>query len=154
MAGEYVVERSEKIAAPPGEVFEHIGTLEAWEAWSPWAELDPDMETTYSGESGQVGASYHWKGNRKVGEGRMTIAETEAPNRLVIDLSFLKPFKSENVTELLVNEADGGSDVTWRMTGPESFLTRVMGWIGRGMDKMVGPDFEKGLAKLKRVSED
>ena len=149
----YVVERSQRIEATPAEVFERVGTLQAWDEWSPWAELDPEMDKTYSGEPGEVGASYHWRGNRKVGEGRMTISETEAPSRIAIDLSFIKPFKSENVTELLVNEADGGSAITWRMTGPVTFMTRVMGWIGKSMDKMIGPDFEAGLAKLKRVAE-
>jgi hypothetical protein len=150
---DFVVERSEKIAAPPAEVFERVGTLQAWDEWSPWAEMDPDMNKSYSGEAGEVGSSYHWSGNRKVGEGKMTITETDGPNRIAIDLSFIKPFKSDNVTELTVNEVDGGSEVTWRMTGPMTFMTKVMGWIGKTMDKMVGPDFEKGLAKLKLLSE-
>ena len=150
---DFTVERSTTIDAPPAEVFERIGTLQGWDDWSPWAAMDPDMDKTYSGEPGEVGSSYHWSGNRKVGEGRMTITDTDAPNRIAIDLSFLKPFKSENVTELLVSEADGGSKVTWRITGPMTFMTKVMGWIGKTMDKMIGPDFEKGLAKLKQLSE-
>lgn len=150
---DFTVERSATIDAPPAEVFERIGTLQGWDDWSPWAEMDPDMDKTYTGEPGEVGSSYRWSGNRKVGEGRMTITDTDAPNRIAIDLAFLKPFKSENVIELLVSEADGASEVTWRMTGPMTFMTKVMGWIGKTMDKMIGPDFEKGLAKLKQISE-
>lgn len=153
MADTYVVERSETIAAPPQAVFERVGTLQGWDEWSPWAEMDPNMTKTHTGDAGAVGATYHWTGNRKVGEGQMTIKATEPNERVAIDLKFLKPFKSESVTEMLLAPSGDATTVTWRMTGKHSMMTKIMGMFGKGMDKMVGPDFEKGLAKLKRISE-
>ena len=153
MAEQYVVERAETIAASAEEIFARVGNLEGWEAWSPWAELDPEMDIVYSGEQGTVGSSYHWTGNRKVGEGRMTLAEVDQDERVKIDLEFMKPFKAQNITEIVLSPEGDATEVTWRMTGDKTFMVKVMSLFGRNMDKMVGPDFEKGLAKLKLVSE-
>ena len=152
MADTFVVERTKTIAAAPSDVFAHVGSLRAWDNWSPWAAIDPTMTKTWSGEDGTVGSSYHWLGNRKVGEGEMVITELDAPNRIVIDLKFIKPFKAENVTEMVVVAAGDGSEVTWRMTGTHTLMSKIMG-IFRSMDKMVGPDFEKGLSSLKSLAE-
>ncbi len=152
MPDSYVVERSATIAAPPADVFEHIVDLHKWEAWSPWASIDPSMTTTYTGEAGAVGSTYHWSGNRKVGEGKMTVTEVDSPSRVAIDLQFIKPFKSQSVTEMRVDGEADGSTVTWTMTGAHTRISKIMG-IFRSMDKMVGPDFEKGLASLKQVVE-
>lgn len=149
----YVVERSTSIAASPEAVFGHVGNLQGWDDWSPWAEMDPDMNKTFTGEPGSVGSSYHWTGNRKVGEGQMVISGVDAPNKIGIDLSFIKPFKSESLTEMTVSSAGEGSIVTWRMTGEKTLMVKVMGLFGKSMDKMVGPDFEKGLTKLKQITE-
>ena len=153
MAEQFVVERSETIAASPEAVFAKVGNLAGWDDWSPWAEMDPNMDKTYSGEQGTVGSSYHWTGNRKVGEGRMTVTDVTPNEQITIDLEFVKPFKSQNVTKMLLTPAGDSTTVTWHMTGPHSFMTKVMGFFGKNMDKMVGPDFEKGLAKLKRITE-
>lgn len=155
MADNYVVERRTTIDATPGDLFDRVGNLQGWDDWSPWAEMDPDMDKTYTGESGTVGSSYSWTGNRKVGEGSMTITDITDDEQVIIDLRFLKPFKSQSVTEMHLKPAASGdgTEVTWRMTGEMTFMTKVMGLIGKNMDKMVGPDFEKGLAKLKRLAE-
>ena len=153
MADQYLVERKETIAASPEDVFARVGNLENWDDFSPWAELDPDMRKTYAGQPGAVGSTYHWTGNRKVGEGNMTITDTTPNERVVLDLKFIKPFKSESVTELDLSPSGDGTAVTWRMTGANTFMVKVMSLFGKSMDKMVGPDFEKGLANLKRVSE-
>ena len=153
MGDRFVVERRETIAATPETVFEKVGNLHGWDEWSPWAELDPEMDKNYSGQQGEVGSSYHWSGNRKVGEGKMTLTEVVPNEKVAIDLHFIKPFKSENVTELTLSPDGDGTNVHWKMTGPNTFMVKVMALIGRNMDKMVGPDFEKGLAKLKRISE-
>ena len=152
MADTYVVVRKQKMAAAPSEVFAHVVNLNEWENWSPWAAMDPEMKTTYTGEPGTVGSKYHWLGNRKVGEGEMTVAEVESPTRVAIDLKFIKPFKSESVSELLVAGEGDSTEVTWRMTGQHTRMTKIMG-IFRSMDKMVGPDFEKGLTSLKELAE-
>ena len=153
MADQFVVERMETIAASPEDVFARVGNLENWDDFSPWAELDPDMKKTYAGEPGAVGSTYHWTGNRKVGEGNMTITDTTPNERVVLDLKFIKPFKSESITELDLSPSGDGTAVTWRMTGANTFMVKVMSLFGKSMDKMVGPDFGKGLAKLKAVTE-
>ena len=152
MADTYVVERSTTIEASPNDVFAKVVDLRAWDDWSPWAEMDPEMNKTYTGDPGTVGSGYSWNGNRKVGEGRMTVKEVDAQERVAIDLEFIKPFKSQSVTEVSVAPAGDGSQVTWTMTGKHNWMSKIMG-IFKSMDKMVGPDFEKGLAKLKRISE-
>lgn len=153
MADDYVVERTATIAAPPDQVYQRVSNLERWGDFSPWDELDPNMTKTFNGEPGAVGSTYHWTGNRKVGEGNMTVTDLTPDEQVVLDLKFIKPFKSESVTELDLKPADGGTEVTWRMTGATTFMVKVMSLFGKSMDKMVGPDFEKGLANLKRVSE-
>ena len=150
---EYVVERSTSISAAPEAVFANVGNLNSWDEWSPWAEMDPNMTKTFEGEPGTVGSRYHWTGNRKVGEGQMVVTDVQAPSKIGIDLSFIKPFKSESHTEMMVSPTADGSSVTWRMTGEKTLMVKIMGLFGKTMDKMVGSDFEKGLAKLKRITE-
>lgn len=149
---EYQVQRTATIDAEPAEVYDHIVNFRNWESWSPWVDLDPDMETTYSDIDGEVGASYAWQGNRKVGEGTMTITDAEAPSTVVIDLHFLKPFKSQNVTRFDIEPAAAGSTVTWTMTGTHTTLSKIFSYI-RSMDSMVGGDFENGLERLKQHIE-
>lgn len=147
----YVVERREHIDAPPQKVRERIIDFHRWPAWSPWEELDPQMQKEYRGAPEGVGASYSWKGNRKAGEGSMEIVDA-ADDHVTIDLRFLKPYKSESITEFRLEPDGDGTMVTWRLEGPKTLATRIMG-IFKSMDAMVGPDFEKGLKKLRADAE-
>ena len=144
----YEVKRSATINAAPQAVYGKIVDLHKWESWSPWEGADPDMTKRYAGPDAGVGASYAWSGNRKVGEGTMTITDVAEPSRIAIDLEFLKPFKGQNETTFDLAPAGDGTKVTWTMTGTHTFLSRIIG-IFMSMDKMVGKDFEKGLAQLK-----
>jgi uncharacterized protein YndB with AHSA1/START domain len=149
----YTVERSTTIAAPAGRVYEQLADFHKWVNWSPWEDLDPALERTYSGAEAGTGAVYEWSGNRKAGTGRMEIVRTVEAERVDIDLQFIKPFKARNDTSfVLTQQGEGSTDVLWTMTGQKSLMTKVMG-IFSSMDKMIGPDFEKGLDRLKRVSE-
>jgi len=144
----YRVARSAAVAAPPQVVYEQIADFRRWAAWSPWAKLDPAMAVDYGGPPLGVGATYHWKGNDKVGEGRMTITRV-VPDALVqIKLEFLKPWEQTSLTEFAFAPAPGGTKVTWSMSGTHDFVGKLFA-IFMDMDKMVGPDFEKGLATLK-----
>ncbi len=148
----FKVERATVIGAPPDKVYEAIVDFHRWIDWSPWEGIDPSMSRTYRGPVQGVGAVYEWEGNRKVGKGRMEILTVEPPTSVGIDLNFIKPFKARNHT-LFTLEAQGGSTaVTWTMVGPKTFMTKVMG-IFTSMDKLVGKDFEKGLAQLKSSVE-
>jgi uncharacterized protein YndB with AHSA1/START domain len=144
---EYEVVRRATVEATPQVVFDLIVDFHRWSVWSPWEDIDPDLERTFSGPASGVGAVYEWSGNRKAGKGRMEITEADAPSRVVVALQFLKPFKSSNVTTFELAANGAGTDVTWRMVGPKTFMTKVMG-IFTSMDKMIGPDFEKGLTRL------
>jgi hypothetical protein len=147
----YVVERQAHMAAPPERVRERIVDLRRWESWSPWEGLDPDMRRAYGGPDAGEGAWYAWEGNRKAGKGRMEITDV-ADRTITIDLQFLKPFKSRSINEFTLQPRETGTLVTWTLTGPKTFLLKVMG-VFMSMDKMLGGDFEKGLANLKAEVE-
>lgn len=152
MSDTFTVERSTTINAAPGDVYPHVSDFKKWAEWSPWDDMDPNMDKRYSGPEQGTGAKYAWKGNRKVGEGRMEITDTTEPSRVEIGLEFIKPFKSRNRTVFSMEPAGDSTTVTWTMTGRKTFLTKVMG-IFKSMDSMVGPDFEKGLSRLKTAVE-
>lgn len=147
---EYVVERRAIVAAPPERVFEHVVDFHRWASWSPWEDLDPNLQREYTGPTEGVGAAYAWSGNRKAGQGRMEITEATRPSTIAIALEFLKPFRASNVTRFDFTPVDGGTEVVWTMTGPKTFTTRLMS-VFMTMDTMIGRDFEKGLARLADV---
>ena len=151
MADTFTVERRTHIDAPAATIYPHLANFRALQGWSPWEGVDPNLERTYSGAEQGVGAQYAWKGNRKAGQGEMTITEATG-DRVVLDLQFLKPFKQLNTTIFTLTPADGGTDVTWTMTGPTNLFSKIMG-IFKSLDAMIGPDFEKGLAALKELAE-
>lgn len=148
----YTVERSLTIDAPPARVYEQIADFHHWTAWSPWEDIDPELTREYSGEEAGAGAVYGWSGNRKAGQGRMTITDVTQPSRVQIDLVFEKPFKARNDTFFTIEPKGSGSRVTWSMSGKRTVVTKVMG-IFKSMDKFLGPDFEKGLSRLKATVE-
>ncbi len=146
--GEFEVKRETTIPATRAAVYERLVDFHRWREWSPWEDLDPALSRTYSGPDAGVGAVYEWSGNRKAGAGRMEITDAVESSKVEIALQFLKPFKSSSTTTFELVERDGDTHVTWRMVGPKTFMTRVMG-LFTSMDKVVGKDFEKGLAQLK-----
>jgi len=146
------VERSATIAAPDSVVFALVNDFHRWKAWSPWAGLDSSMQETYSGASSGVGASYAWAGNSKVGEGSMTILESTPSSLIRIKLEFLKPIAATNIAEYSFTPGPAGTEVHWIMTGDNNFIGKALGLVV-SMDKMVGGDFEKGLAQMKAVAE-
>ena len=148
----FEVVRTATVSAPPDAIFDQLEDFHRWTAWSPWERVDPDMTRTYEGPDSGVGAASGWKGNRKAGEGRMEIAESHRATSLTVRLEFLKPFKSQSTVVFTLAPEGDATNVTWAMTGSKTFMTRVMG-IFTSMDKLIGPDFEKGLAQLKALVE-
>ena len=148
----FSVERSVAIDAPPVRIYDQIANFHHWTSWSPWEDLDPGLTRFYSGAESGTGAVYAWSGNRKAGQGRMEITDATEPERVQIDLAFEKPWKSRSDTAFTIAPLGSGSRVTWTMTGKKTRMTKVMG-IFRSMDKFLGPDFEKGLARLKATTE-
>lgn len=149
---EFRVVRSATIAAPTPAVFAQVNDFHKWDAWSPWAKLDPAMKKTYDGAPAGTGAIYSWSGNDQVGEGRMTLTESRASDLIRIKLEFMKPFAATNTTEFSFKPEGNQTVVTWSMFGENNFMAKAFG-LFMNMDKMVGGDFEKGLAQLKSVME-
>jgi uncharacterized protein YndB with AHSA1/START domain len=149
----YQVTRAQKINAPPAAVFALVNDYRRWDDWSPWAKLDPGMKTEISGpEGGGVGATYSWKGNSDVGSGKMTTLAVEPGKSVKIDLSFIEPFASSSITTFRFEPDGENTQVNWEMAGEANFLSKAM-CLFMSMDAMIGPDFEKGLQKMKEVAE-
>jgi len=146
------VTRSGTIPAPPGEVFAQVNDFHNWEAWSPWAKIDPAAKNTFEGPSSGVGAVFKWSGNSEVGEGSMTITESKPNERILIDLHFIKPFEGTDITEFTFKSEGDQTVVTWTMTGRKNFISKGI-CMFMDMDKMVGGKFDEGLANIKAVVE-
>jgi hypothetical protein len=146
------VQRSMTINAPPEVIFKQVDTLKNWEAWSPWAKLDPTMKMTYEGPPSGEGASYSWVGNGNVGEGRMTIVESKPSTLTRFRLEFFKPFKGTNASEFNFKPEGGQTTVVWSMNGELNFVTKIF-HLFMNMDKMVGGQFEQGLTSMKSIVE-
>lgn len=147
----FEISRSTNIAAEHSEVHRRINDFHEWTAWSPWEDVDPNLQRIYTGPDEGVGAHYAWQGNRKAGEGSMEIVSS-TPEQIGIKLSFLKPWKATNDVVFTLTTSGSGTDVTWRMTGENKGVSKVFAKVF-SMDKMIGKDFEKGLSRLKAVSE-
>ena len=151
------IQRATVIQAPPDRIYPLITDLRGWNAWSPYEKKDPAMKRSFSGAASGTGAAYEWDGDRNVGKGRMEIIEATPPSRVVIKLDFLAPFEGHNTAEFTMDAAGGptnldSTNVTWAMYGPRPFMAKVMG-VFFNMDRMIGTDFEAGLANLKSVAE-
>ncbi len=149
--GNYRISRSTSIAADPALVHRLVNDFHEWRVWSPWEDLDPDLERTYGGADSGVGAHYAWSGNRKAGQGSMEITGS-TPEEVEVRLVFLKPWKATNEVTFVLTASRDGTDVTWAMTGEQRGLMAVVGRVV-STDRLVGKDFEKGLARLKAATE-
>jgi Polyketide cyclase / dehydrase and lipid transport len=150
--GSFRVQRSATIQAAPEKIFPLIVDFHNWTSWSPWEKKDPALKRTYSGAPSGKGAVYAWEGNKNVGSGRMEITDAPAPSKVTIKLDFIKPFEGHNIAEFMLQPAGGATNVTWEMSGNMAFVMKVFG-IFVSMDKMIGNDFETGLANLKAMAE-
>ena len=148
----FSVRRVTTVSAPPEKIFPLINDFHQWGTWSPWEDKDPAMKRTYSGAGSGKGAVYAWDGNKNVGTGRMEILEVSAPSKIVIKLDFFKPFEAHNTAEFTMLPQGDATSLRWLMHGPAPFMSKVM-QVFMNMDKMIGKDFEAGLAKLKKLTE-
>src|SRR5881396_1435918 len=149
---EFRVVQSAAMSAPAQVVFAQANDFHNWQAWSPWAKRDPAMKQTFEGAPAGSGAVYTWSGNRDVGEGRMTITESRPSELVRIRLEFLKPFAATNTAEFTFKPQGDQTLVTWSMAGRNGFVGKAIGLL-MNMDKLVGGDFEKGLAQMKSIVE-
>ncbi|TAL04205.1 MAG: polyketide cyclase [Rhodospirillaceae bacterium] len=146
------VQRSARINASPEKIFPLINDFHSWVSWSPYENRDPDMRRTYGTITGGKGATYAWDGNKNVGQGSMEIVVASPPSNLTIKLDFMKPFEAHNTAEFTLEPVGDSTVVTWAMDGPQPYVAKVMS-LFFNMDKMIGKDFEAGLANLKTAVE-
>jgi uncharacterized protein YndB with AHSA1/START domain len=147
----FSIQRSATIAAPPQRLFALISDVKAFNTWNPFARKDPAIQLGYEGAASGVDAAYTWQSN-EVGAGRMEIIEAAAPDRVAMQLAFTKPFATTNRVEFTLQPQGAMTQVTWAMTGPMPYLSKLICTFV-SMEKMVGPDFEAGLANLKAAAE-
>lgn len=149
---QFRIQRTASISAPAEKIFPLINDFHTWSVWSPWEKLDLAMKKTHSGAPQGKGAVLEWDGNKDVGTGRMEVLESIPSSKILIKLDFLKPFEAHNQAEFTLAPNTGSTQVTWAMYGPQPYIVKVMS-LFCSMDKMVGGQFEKGLADLKALAE-
>ena len=149
---DFQIVRSTTINAPAKSVFPHVNDFHQWDAWSPWAKLDPAVNNTFGGPALGKDAVFSWDGNDKVGEGRMTILESRLDELVKIKLEFIRPFEDTSTTEFTFKPDGEKTVVTWSMSGHKGFVNKAV-CLFMNMDKIVGGDFEKGLASMKSIVE-
>jgi hypothetical protein len=144
--------RSITISAPASTVFAQVNDFHNWQAWSPWVKFDPAAKNSFDGSISGTGAIFKWSGNNKIGEGSNTIIESRPGDLIRIKIEFLRPFKATNTAEFIFKTENNQTVVTWSMFGKNNFMSKAMGLI-MNCDKMIGSQFEEGLANLKSVAE-
>lgn len=149
---EFRIQRSATINAPAEKIFAVLSDFHQWTHWSPWEHRDPNLKRTFDGAERGKGAIYGWEGNKNVGSGRMEILEANAPSKLRIKLDFFTPFEAHNSAEFTLLPQGNVTNVHWLMRGPAPFLSKLM-QVFMNFDKMIGKDFETGLASLKAHTE-
>lgn len=149
---DFRIERSATIAAPPEIVFGQVNDFHKWEHWSPWAKLDPQARNTFEGPSAGKGAKFKWSGNDEVGEGQMTILDSVPHEKITIQLAFIKPFEDTSTTEFTFKPNGEQTVVTWSMFGKQKFIGKLI-CLFMNMDKMLGGNFDQGLASIKKIAE-
>lgn len=149
---EFRVQRAATIEAPAADVFAQVNDLRAWDAWSPWAKLDPEARHGFEGPAAGKGAVITWSGNDEIGEGRMTITDSRPAERVRLRLEFVRPFESACDVQFTFQPRGEQTEVTWTMSGQNNFIAKAMCLV-MDMDKMCGGQFEQGLARMKAVAE-
>jgi hypothetical protein len=148
----FSIQRTATIQAPAELAFAMVNDFHRWNEWSPWDKLDPKMTRTFTGANAGLDAMYEWTGNDDVGQGRMTIQESKPGELVRIRLEFIKPFEAASTSTFTFAPAGEGTTVTWKMEGNNNFISKAFG-LFMDMDKMIGKDFDNGLANMKKAAE-
>lgn len=146
----FSISRSAVMPAPPARVFPQVNDLRKWDAWSPWAKLDPDSKVTFSGPETGEGSSMTWNGNQEVGEGTMTIVASQPAESVRLRLDFVRPFEGTSQVDFVLAPADGGTRVTWTMSGSNTFVGKAISLV-MDCETLMGPQFEQGLDNMKKA---
>jgi hypothetical protein len=148
---EFSMSRSATMATTPASVFTQVNDFHKWEAWSPWAKMDPDCKNSFSGPASGKGAKFAWDGNKAVGAGNMEITESAPNDHIRIRLEFVRPFAGVNDTLFTFKPIGDKTNVNWAMSGRNNFITKAIS-LFMDCDAMVGPQFEQGLASMEAAA--
>jgi hypothetical protein len=146
------ISRTATINAPADKIFGIVTDLRRGVEWSPYEKKDPNMKKSFNGPATGPGSQMAWDGNKDIGAGTLTIANTTAPSKVVLNLDMTRPMEGHNIIEYDLAPESGGTRMTWSMHGPMNPIGKVM-CLFLNMDKMVGKDFEDGLRNLKALAE-
>jgi Polyketide cyclase / dehydrase and lipid transport len=149
---DFSVTRTGSINAPASAIFPHVNNLHLWDAWSPWAKLDPQAKNSFEGPDEGINAKMSWSGNNKVGVGSMTVIESRPNDLIRFKLEFLKPMKATNTSEFSFKPEGNQTTVVWSMSGNNNFMGKVFN-VFVNCDNMIGGQFEQGLASLIEIVE-
>lgn len=149
LKGNATVQRSIEIERPLNQVFMKVANVSEWAKWDPWCTSDSTISNTFPGAIYGLNAQRTWT-SEESGIGSMTITAIELNKKIEFDLQFSAPFESEAKVIFTFEQIQGKTKVTWAMTQEFSFFFRVFGLL---VDKMIGPDFERGLQNLKSITE-
>ena len=146
------VQRTVSIKAPPERIFPFINNLKTMNEWNPFAKQDPTIRITYSGPAGGKGAANDWDSDGRAGQGRLEITDSAPPSQVTMRLDMIKPMEGHNTIVFALQPQADGTNVTWSMTGTCPYIAKVI-QVFLSMDRMIGGEFEKGLADLKAMAE-
>jgi hypothetical protein len=147
---QFRVERSATLQAPAGALFDYVNNHRKFNEWNPWMKMDPEAKNTYSGPAAGVGAIAEWEG-KQVGKGRATITESRPGEFIRQRMDWLEPMEGVSTVEFTFKPEGERTTVTWAMYGTNNYMGKLM-CLFMNMEKMVGPQFEQGLADLGKVA--
>lgn len=148
---DFRVERSATIAAAPGALFEQVNDHHKFAVWNPFLKVDPNVKNTYSGPESGVGAVCSWDGNDDIGAGSSTIIESKPGELVRMRMDWKRPMEGTSIVEFSFKPEGGKTVVTWAMYGPQNFMGKAIS-LFMSCEKMVGPQFEQGLANLEKIT--
>lgn len=143
----YDVERTIVIKASPEQIWPYVSNFENWNKWSAWKEKDSTVTNTFEGEQGIVGSVTEYT-SLESGSGRMVNTGMTKNEEITYNMKFLEPWESESTGHVRLKKVDGGTEVSWGFGGEHNAFSKLM-----NMDKMIGPDFDRGLELLKEKVE-
>lgn len=148
--GEFRVERSAAIAAPPEVLFAQFNSHRKFNVWNPFMKLDPHVRNSYSGPDSGVGAVCSWEGNSDIGAGSCTIIESQPGELVRCRMDWKRPMEGTSTVDFTFKPQGDRTVVTWAMYGTHNFVGKLVS-VFLDCDKICGPQFEKGLAELGSV---
>ncbi len=149
---EFYYERSGLINAPAEKIFPYLSNLRMGALWSPYEKKDPAMKKDFKGEDGKVGSVLDFDGNREAGSGSLEILRLIQNEWVEVKLHMTKPIDAENLIRYQLTPEAGGTRFTWSMSGHNGFIGKLVSTL-IDCEKMIAPDFEKGIINLKTLVE-